>query len=254
MLGHGFYNKHAQAQGAANQLGLDLIRQAVQQLDLPRAGQVLRLADYGCAQGRNSLLPIGTAIAALRARGAAGPVVVIHTDLPTNDWTTLLQTVLFSAHSYLAGRDEVFPLASGTSVYQQIAPAGQIALGYSAITTHWLSRKPGDIPDHVWSARATGAVHEAWAVQARADWRAFLRYRSRELIPSGQLVMVNSGADERGLSGAEPLLDLVNQVLQAMVRDNRLGADEYARMAIPTYYRVEREWREPFEDPEFLRE
>lgn len=38
------------------------------------------------------------------------------------------------------------------------------------------------------------------------------------------------------------------------MRDNGgWTTDEYANMAIPTYYRTEREWRAPFEDAEFLK-
>jgi hypothetical protein len=253
MLGHGFYNKHAQAQGAANRSGLTLIEQAIQRIDLARVQEVFRIADYGSAQGRNSLLPLKTALAALRARPFALPVSVVHTDLPTNDWTTLFQTVLFSPDSYTADHSNVFAYASGTSIYQPIFPPRQIAFGYSAITTHWLSCASAALPGHVWSPRATGIVRAAWAARAREDWYSFLRYRCAEMIPSGQLVMVNSGADANGSSGAEPLLDLVNAVLQDMVKGGALRADEYAKMAIPTYYRTEREWREPFGDPDFLR-
>jgi salicylate 1-O-methyltransferase len=253
MLGHGFYNKHAEAQGAANRFGLALIEQAIARVDLARAGGVVRIADYGAAQGGNSLLPIGTALSALSARGSALPVVVTHTDLSTNDWTTLFQTVLSSPQSYVAGRPDVFVAASGTSIYRQIFPPAQIAFGYSAIASHWLSRKPADIAGHIWSVRATGAVRDRWAECAREDWYTFLRHRAAELLPSGQLVMVNSGADARGQSGAEPLVDVANKVLRDLVAEGILGEAEYGRMAIPTYYRVEREWREPFDDPAFVR-
>jgi len=256
MLGHGFYNKHSHVQGAANSYGLPLIARAVAALGAGTLGGVLRLADYGSAQGHNSLLPMSAAIEALRARQAspAPAILVIHTDLPGNDWTTLFETVLTSPDSYLTATTDVFAFASGSSIYRRIFPASQIALGYSAITTHWLSRKPGDIPDHIWSARATGASRTAWTAQARADWYAFLGHRAAELVPSGRLVMVNSGADAGGDSGAEALADLANQTLQALVRDGALFADEYAGMAIPTYYRTEREWREPFGDATFTRE
>jgi hypothetical protein len=130
-----------------------------------------------------------TAIAHLNAlvakSGRTGiPISVTHTDLPTNDWTTLFQTVLSSPDSYLANQSNVFCFASGTSIYHQIFPTNHIAFGYSAITEHWLSRKPCDIPDEIWSARATGKVRDAWAAQARADWHAFFQYRALEMQPS----------------------------------------------------------------------
>jgi hypothetical protein len=42
------------------------------------------------------------------------------------------------------------------------------------------------------------------------------------------------------------LTDLANHVLQRLVKDGALYADEYEEMAIPTYYRTAQEWREPF--------
>jgi hypothetical protein len=87
-----------------------------------------------------------TAIARIKELAAKSgrqnlPISVTHTDLPTNDWTTLFQTVLFSHDSYLVGERDVFCFGSGNSIYEQIFPPNHIAFGYSAITEHWLSRK-----------------------------------------------------------------------------------------------------------------
>jgi len=251
MLGHGFYNKHSHEQGKANTCGLPLIIEAINQIDLGQIASEFSIADYGSAQGQNSLLPMKTAIAqikalATKARRTEIPITVTHTDLPTNDWTTLFQTVLFSPDSYLAHQSNVFCFVSGTSIYHQIFPPNHIAFGYSAITEHWLSRKPCNIPDEIWSARATGKVRDAWAAQAKADWRAFLQYRALEMQPSARLVIVGSGANQQGNSGAEGLIDLANAVLQQLVKDGALDPEEYEEMAIPTYYRTAEEWKEPF--------
>jgi hypothetical protein len=251
MLGHGFYNKHSHEQAKANTYALPLIVEAINRIDLAQIGGEFRIADYGSAQGQNSLLPMKTAIAQIRtlaakAGGVTIPISVTHTDLPTNDWSTLFQTVLFSADSYLAGESNVFSFASGTSIYHQIFPPNHIAFGYSAITEHWLSCKPCNIPNEIWSVRASGQVHETWAAQAKADWHAFLQYRALEMQPSAQLLVVGSGADAEGNSGAEGLIDLANQILQQLVRDGTLDPTEYEEMAIPTYYRTAQEWKEPF--------
>jgi len=257
MLGHGFYNKNSHAQAKANTYGLPLIVEAINRIDLAQIGSEFRIADYGCAQGENSLLPMKTAVLQIKALAAKAcrattPISVTHTDLPTNDWTTLFQTVLFSADSYLAGERDVFCFASSTSIYQQIFPQNHIAFGYSAITEHWLSKKPCNIPNQIWSARATGEVHNIWATQAKADWHAFLQYRALEMQPSARLLIIGSGANAEGDSGAEDLIDLANQVLQQLVKDDTLKATEYEQMAITTYYRTAQEWKEPFmSDPTF---
>src|SRR6266404_3231012 len=202
MLGHGFYNKHSHEQAKANTYALPLIVEAINRIDLAQIGSEFGIADYGSAQGQNSLLPMKTAIAQIRALApksgrATIPISVTHTDLPTNDWSTLFQTVLFSPDSYLAGESNVFCFASGTSIYQQIFPPNHIAFGYSAITEHWLSRKPCNIPNEIWSVRETGQVRETWAAQAKADWHAFLQYRALEMQPSGQLLIIGSGGGRR---------------------------------------------------------
>ena len=251
MLGHGFYNKHSHEQGKANTYALPLIPEAIAKTDLDQIGDEFRIADYGSAQGQNSLSPMKTAIAEIKKRatkpGRRTPAIsVTHTDLPTNDWTTLFQTVHSSPDSYLVGEKDVFCFASGTSVYQQIFPPNHIAFGYSAIVEHWLSRKPCDIPNEIWSVRATGKVRDIWAQQAKADWRAFLQYRALEMQSSSRLLVVGSGADANGNSGAEGLIDLANSVLQQLVKEGVLFASEYERMAIPTYYRTAEEWKQPF--------
>jgi len=251
MLGHGFYNKHSHEQGEANTYALPLIVEAINRIDLGQIGGEFRIADYGSAQGQNSLLPMKTAIARIRALaansgGATTPISITHTDLPTNDWTTLFQTVLFSPDSYLVGERDVFCFASGTSVYQQIFPKNHIGFGYSAIVEHWLSRKPCNIPNEIWSVRPIGKVRDIWAAQAKADWHAFLQYRALEMQPSAQLLIVGSGADANGNSGAEGLIDLANHILQQLVKDGTLYPSEYEQMAIPTYYRTAKEWKEPF--------
>jgi len=243
MLGHGFYNKHSHEQGKANTYALPLIVEGIHRLDLKQIGSEFRIADYGSAQGQNSLLPMKTAIAQIRTLAAkfgraTTPISVTHTDLPTNDWTTLFQTVLFSPDSYLVGERDVFCFASGTSVYRQIFPPNHIAFGYSAIVEHWLSRKPCNIPNEIWSVRATGKVRDIWATQAKADWHAFLQYRALEMQPSAELLIVGSGA--------EGLIDLANHILQQLVKDGTLYPSEYEQMAIPTYYRTAEEWKEPF--------
>ena len=113
------------------------------------------------------------------------------------------------------------------------------------MTEHWLSRKPCNIPNEIWSARATAKVREAWAAQAKADWRAFLQHRALEMQPSARLLIIGSGANQQGDSGAEGLLDLANSVLQQLVNDGTLYPNEYEEMAIPTYYRTAQEWKDP---------
>ena len=71
MLGHGFYNKHSHEQGKANAYALPLIPEAIAKADLDQIGDEFRIADYGSAQGQNSLLPMKTALSIHSHKGCS---------------------------------------------------------------------------------------------------------------------------------------------------------------------------------------
>lgn len=245
----GFYNEHSRPQHAAGAFGMPMLLEAANAVPIPAAGGAFVVADYGAAQGRNSLEPMRAVINVVRARTPEPvPIAVVHTDIPGNDFSALFELVETSDASYLTGTVNVFSYAAGQSFYRQLFPPGQVSLGWSAIAVHWLSKAPTTIPGHIWSPRAAGAALEAFQQQARADWAAFLAHRAVEMKPEARLVVVGGAADEQGDSGANGLMDMVNAVLQELVRDGLLSAEEYGRMVIPTYNRMAREYLQPFEN------
>jgi gibberellin A4 carboxyl methyltransferase len=71
--------------------GDQMIRSLVHALDLDRGGHVLRIADYGAGTGGTSVHAVKTAITAVRERDSETPVLAIHGDLPTNDFSQLFR-------------------------------------------------------------------------------------------------------------------------------------------------------------------
>jgi salicylate 1-O-methyltransferase len=59
------------------------------------------IADYGASQGVNSLRPVSLASDAIRDGTPDREILVVHTDLPSNDFGTLLTTVDSDPCSYL---------------------------------------------------------------------------------------------------------------------------------------------------------
>ncbi|HEY8320417.1 MAG TPA: hypothetical protein VIG46_01320 [Candidatus Baltobacteraceae bacterium] len=245
MEGHGLYNENSRPQGSAGDLGIPLFERAAAAVPLPADGP-LAIADFGSSEGRNSMGPMGAAIAAIRARAAALPVTVTHTDVATNDFSSLFALLNGGAPSYLAGNAGVYGYAVGRSFYGQLFPANALHLAWSAIAVHWMSAVPCAIPGHIFSTFARGAVREAFVERAASDWRSFLDARARELVPGGRLVLVASGAADDGKAGAEGLMTIADAALQAMVASGELPAATYAAMTIPTYYRTRAEWEAPF--------
>jgi hypothetical protein len=245
MAGGGYYSHHSEAQHAAAAPGLALLARAARQAPVFERDPVV-IGDFGCAGGRNELEPIRVAIAGVRERAPAVPILVVHTDLPSNDFTSLFQAVEQSRESYLTGQNGVFSYAAGRSLYGPIFPDAALTLGWTAITVHWLSAMPCVIPDQIFSNLTEGPVREALRAQSRRDWEAFLRERLRELRPGGQIVVVGGASRADGLSGAEGLFEMANEQLRSMVDDGLLRRSEYENMFYPTWNRTLQEFLEPF--------
>lgn len=242
------YTASSRLQAAGLSTAIELFEQAAGVVALPRAPQPIAIADYGAANGYNSLLPIGAAIGALRRRTRPDhAILVAHTDLPGNDFTALFTTLTEDPDSYLNTDAATFPSAVGRSFYQQILPSASIALGWSSWATHWLSRVPGPIGDHIHVAHS--ADHEArhaFARQAAVDWHDFLAFRGRELAPGGRLVVLTLTLDSGGHAGFEALIDALLAGLEHLVDAGFLQADELRQMVLPTFGRTEAEFMAPF--------
>ena len=155
-------------------------------------------------------------------------------------------------HDGLRDFGGVFSFASGTSFHRQIFPDGTLSLGFSATAMHWLSRLPATLVDHVHAVGARGAVRDAFAAQAAADWETILLHRARELVPGGQLVFANLCIDEAGRyaggSGGHNMFEMFARHWRALYEDGTITSDELHRATFMQYYRTIPELCFPFDD------
>lgn len=245
MEGRGFYNAHSQLQARAAREADGVLERALDALVLP-AGP-LTVADFGSSQGHNSMRQMARVVDRLAARGGVGrDIMVVHTDLPHSDFTSLFATLETSPDSYRRGRPHVFASAIGRSFYERLLPAGSLAFGWSSFALHWMSALPMALAAHIWPIAAAPDEAEALAAIAAADWRTFLAHRGAELVPGGQLVLVVGAVDTEGATGLEPMMDVANDVLMALVEEGALAADAYAAMTIPARPRTCAEFVRPF--------
>lgn len=242
------YTASSRLQASGLPRGIELFSRAAQNVPLPEAPQPIGIADYGAATGYNSLLPIASAVGVLRGRARPDqPILVTHTDLPGNDFTALFTTVTEDPDSYLSTDPATFAAAVGRSFYQQILPSESIALGWSSWATHWLSRVPAPVADHIHVAyTADDRTRRAYARQAALDWHDFVAFRGRELAPGGRLVVLTLGLDEAGQPGFGAVMQALLTGLRGLVAEGILGAHELDRMVIPTVGRSESDCVAPF--------
>lgn len=225
-----------------------LFEHAAGQVSLPTGAQPIVIADYGAANGHNSLKPISAAIRVLRGRTSHDhAILVAHTDVPPNDFTALFHTLSDDPESYLHLDSATFTSAIGRSFYDQIVPSKTVNLGWTCWATQWLSRIPCEIGDHVHvSYSKDGRARAAYADQAAIDWHNFAAFRGRELAPDGRLVVLTLAADEDDTAGFAALLEAVVEAVDEQARSGLLRPDEARRMAIPVFPRAEKDFRAPF--------
>lgn len=251
MAGDGFYGQHAQPQQHAAAAGYGWLGEAAEAVPLPASSVPLLIGDMGCADGRNEMGPVGSVIDRIRARRPTVPVEVVHTDLPGNDFAPLFE-LLAGPDGYPAGRADVFPCVVGRTLYGPLVPARRLSLGWCAITLHWLSSVPVDVPGHVYpNLLPAGPARDAIREQAASDWQTFLRERARELVDGGEMVLVSGASTSDGWSGAEGLFTMIGEQLAEMVGDGVLRRTESARIYYPTWNRTPEEWLGPLSaDPD----
>jgi hypothetical protein len=232
------------AQGLLS-FALPYLERAAKTAPIPRRA-AFGVADYGSCRSRSSILPMRNLIVALRRRSKGVPISITHADRPTSDLQSLLVDIQRADDSYLNDADHLFAFVEGRSIYERLFPPATISVGWSALAVQWLSQPSGAIADHIWAARATGALGGELARRAAADWAGFLDHRAHELRAAGRLVVLGGASDQDGDSGADGIMDMANDCLQAMVGDRWLRSDEYAGMMIPTYRRTPEEYLQPF--------
>ncbi|MGH3969118.1 MAG: SAM-dependent methyltransferase, partial [Mycobacterium sp.] len=242
------YTQSSRLQAAGLARAIALFERAAEQVPLPAAPQPIVVADYGAANGHNSLKPLSAGIAVLRRRTRPDhAILVTHTDVPDNDFTALFTTLADDPDSYLLTDAKSFASAIGRSFYNQIVPSNTVNLGWTSWATQWVSRIPCELADHVHVAYSgDDAARAAYAHQAALDWLDFVAFRGRELAPEGRLVVLTPAADEDGTPGFRPLLDAIVAALADQAREGILNEDELRRLTIPAFARSEKDFRAPF--------
>lgn len=218
-----------------------------------KGSEAWQFSDMGCADGGTSLDLWRSVVKHIRTT-QADDIQIVYADQAGNDFNALVKILhgLTQFESYLNDHTGVHALQSGSSFYSPILPANSLHLGFSATAMHWLSKKPGDIKNHVHMVGANNQDKQVFALQAAKDWENILLQRARELKPGGKLVLVNFCIDEQGRylgnTGGVNMFDNFNANWQHFVDDGVITAEEYTAMTLPQFYNNVDEFTAPLLD------
>ncbi|MGD9544264.1 MAG: hypothetical protein AB7F41_12230 [Methylocystis sp.] len=256
MLGQGFYNRNSAPQWAATEAILPWLDNAVARIGRIDSPETIGIADFGCSEGRNSTEVMRRLISTLRL-GSARPVMTIQSDLPTNDFTALLEGLRPNGRSVFG--DDVYSAVLGGSMFDQLLPPRSIHLATTFNAIGFLSRRPLDrlpgyiLPNGPSAARGVGKVSEAeratFAAQAAADIESFLRARAAELTIGGQLLIEVFGASQTART-CDGIYDVLNDSLLEAQGDGAVDRLRYETYYQPVYFRTLEELVAPVWGPE----
>jgi hypothetical protein len=254
MKGAGYYSKATTGAKHVIDGATDLILDAVGRMSLADDGSAFRAVDMGAADGGTSVDMWRRVLKEVRRRVPSRPIEMVYTDLPRNDFSQVFRMIHGQTDiaSYYPEIDDLYVFASGTSFHQAIFPARSLHLGFSATASHYISRNPCNIANHVHMVGATGREREAYVEQGRVDWERMLLARTRELVQGGRLCLFNFGIDEAGRylgnTGDVSMFDTFSQLWAGLVDEGIITAEEFANTNFPQSYRTVEQFVAPLTD------
>lgn len=256
MKGAGYYSKATTGAKYVINAAAPLIMDAIGRMGLKDDGAPFRVADSGCADGGTSIEMWGNVFGQVRAQLPSRPIEIYYTDLPRNDFSQLFRIVHGQTDiaTYYGKVADVYPFASATSFHQPIFPAQTLDLAFSATASHYISKVPCNISNHVHMVGATGAERAAYDEVGRIEWERMLAMRARELKTGGRLCYLNFGIDSKGRylgsTGGKSMFDTFDALWRGMAKEGLITDAEYAATNFPQVYRNEAQFTAPLRDPQ----
>lgn len=217
------YNENSDPQLAIIQLMTPYIQLGVDELE--SSSSPLVIADFGSSHGRNSIIAMKLIIKCLEEKHKLlSQPLVVHNDLPTNDWTILFQ-LLLQDKSYRG-------VANGCSFYERCLPERTLSFGFTASSMHWLSKMPFNIKNHCFHTYAEEDERQAYAQQSKLDFNSFIEHRSHELAPGGILALSIPSFNDDGIDSMGNYFDQLYICARSF-----LSEPELLHLTIPIYLR-----------------
>ena len=253
MRSSGYYSQRTAGAKIAIDATQSLMEKALKKIPkLP----ILKMADFGSADGGTSQEMWGNLIKKIRSAKDDRQIEILYTDLPSNDFSTLFRTMQgMQGDPLLAFQNKfsnIFVHGCGTGFHQQLMPSGSLSLGFSATAMHYVSKKPCQINNHVHMVGADSSEKAKFKEQALKDWESILLSRAEELTSGGRFICLNFGIDEEGRclgnTGGHSMFDKFSSHWKFLENTEIITEDEFRAATFTQHYRTISEFRKPFDD------
>jgi hypothetical protein len=245
MKAAGYYDAHSEYQRRVIESGEEVIRAMIAGADLDSVDGAFAIGDYGAGTGATSVRAVKTALAALRERAPDLPVLAVHNDVLTSDFTQLFRNVA-GADGYLqVPGGPVYSGAVAGSFFGQVVPTSSVHAGMCSNASHWFREQPRvRTPGGMYFSDAEGEARTELADRAAGDWEAFLAARAAELAPAGQLLVQGIGTTGEHVSSAR-LMRVMWDVAVGLADDGLLDRETLDLYVFPVYCRTMEEVQAP---------
>ena len=255
MVGSGYYSERTQGARNVINAALDMVRDAL--AHTPKT-EIIRIADYGSADGGTSRTMWSNLLGELRDSGDNRQIEMIYTDLASNDFSTLFRMMQgFEGDpkdAYQKNLDSVFVHGCGTGFHEQLMADNSLNLGFSATAMHYVSTKPCELTSHVHMVGAIPEERQKFEKQAALDLERILLARAAELVPGGRFICFNFGIDEEGRflgnTDGSHMFNNFDHHWKTLCDQGVITEEEYVRATFTQHYRTMDEYLTPFKDPE----
>ena len=254
MKGEGYYSE--KTLGAKN--AIDKTQTLIEEVIkiIPKS-KVLKIADFGSADGGTSQQMWFNVINKLRNSGDDRQIEFLYTDLASNDFSVLFRTMQGMQgnpdFAYQKKFQNVFVHGCGTGFHKQLMTNGSLSLGFSATAMHYVAERPCLIKDHVHMVGSNEKERQLFKDQALKDWETILLNRSKELVSGGRFICINFGIDEEGRylgnTGGHNMFNNFSKNWKQLEKEGIITNEEFINATFTQHYRTVEEFRKPFDDP-----
>ncbi|KAL9228758.1 hypothetical protein vseg_004305 [Gypsophila vaccaria] len=212
----------------------------------------ITIAELGCSSGATALEAVTEIMDVVEARQRAAKFMVYLVDLPSNDFNEVF-SLLPSYQKKLRkekGLDfgPCFIAGMPGNFYERLFPNDTVHFVHSSSSLHWLSQVPegldgkddprmlnkGKIYISMTSPRH---VIDAYRLQHRNDFMAFLKHRSQEMVSGGRMVLAFMSRKSSELTSLEDSypLEFIAQALMTMVSQGLIEEEKVDSLNVPYY-------------------